>query len=120
VRAALIGILIAAALYLGPEERREGLLARIRRPWFAMENAYWVDQMYGRMIVLPGKKLSNWAAFSFDNRLVDGIANGLGVLVQRVSAALRPLQTGLVRNYALVLAAGAVGLVVWFLSSGGL
>ncbi len=120
VLAGVIGILMAAALYLGPEERREGLLARIRRPWFAMENAYWVDQMYGRMIVLPGKKLSNWAAFSFDNRLVDGIANGLGVLVQRVSTALRPLQTGLVRNYALVLAAGAVGLVVWFLSSGGL
>ncbi|MGZ5383209.1 MAG: NADH-quinone oxidoreductase subunit L [Acidimicrobiia bacterium] len=120
VLAGVIGILMAAALYLGPGERRERLLASIRRPWFAMENAYWVDQMYRRVIVLPGMKLSNWAAFSFDNRLVDGIANGVGVLVQRVSAALRPLQTGLVRNYALVLAAGAVGLVVWFLSSGGL
>ncbi len=120
VLAGLIGILIAAALYLGPEDRRERVLARVRRPWFAMENAYWVDQMYGRMIVLPGKKASNWAAFSFDTKLVDGIANGVGVLVQRVSTALRPLQTGLVRNYALILAAGVVGLVIWFLSSGGL
>jgi NADH-quinone oxidoreductase subunit L len=85
-----------------------------------MENAYWVDQMYGRTIVLPGKKASNWAAFSFDAKLVDGIVNGVGVLVKRVSAGLRPLQTGLVRNYALVLAAGVVGLVIWFLSSGGL
>ena len=120
VLAGVVGILIAAALYLGPEERRERLLGRIRRPWFAMENAYWVDRMYGRMIVLPGKKVSNWAAFSFDAKLIDGIVNGVGVLVQRVSAALRPLQTGLVRNYALVLAAGVVGLVIWFLSSGGL
>ncbi|MDH3398826.1 MAG: NADH-quinone oxidoreductase subunit L [Acidimicrobiia bacterium] len=120
VLAGAIGILIAAALYLGPEERRERLLARIRRPWFAMENGYWVDQMYGRLIVSPGKKASNWAAFSFDNRLIDGIANGVGVVVQRVSTTLRPLQTGLVRNYALVLAAGVVGLVIWFLSSGGL
>ena len=120
VLAGVIGILIAAALYLGPEDRRERVLARVRRPWFAMENAYWVDQMYGRMIVLPGKKASNWAAFSFDTKLVDGIANGVGVLVQRVSTALRPLQTGLVRNYALILAAGVVGLVIWFLSSGGL
>jgi NADH-quinone oxidoreductase subunit L len=120
VLAGLIGISIAAALYLGPEERRERLLGKIRRPWFAMENAYWVDQMYGRMIVLPGKKASSWAAFSFDARLVDGIANGIGVVVQRVSTALRPLQTGLVRNYALVLAVGVVGLVIWFLSSGGL
>ena len=120
VLAGIIGISIAAALYLGPEDRRERLLAKVRRPWFAMENAYWVDQMYGRMIVLPGKKASNWAAFSFDTKLVDGIANGVGVLVQRVSTALRPLQTGLVRNYALILAAGVVGLVIWFLSSGGL
>jgi len=120
VLAGLVGILIAVALYLGPEERRERLLGRIRRPWFAMENAYWVDQMYGKTIVLPGKKISNWAAFRFDTGLVDGIVNGVGVLVQRLSAALRPLQTGLVRNYALVLAAGVVGLVVWFLSSGGL
>jgi len=120
VLAGVVGILIAAALYLGPEERRERLLGRIRRPWFAMENAYWVDRIYGRMIVLPGKKVSNWAAFSFDAKLIDGIVNGVGVLVQRVSAALRPLQTGLVRNYALVLAAGVVGLVIWFLSSGGL
>ncbi len=120
VLAGIIGISIAAALYLGPEDRRERLLAKVRRPWFAMENAYWVDQMYGRMIVLPGKKASNWAAFSFDTKLVDGLANGVGVLVQRVSTALRPIQTGLVRNYALILAAGVVGLVIWFLSSGGL
>ncbi len=120
VLAGVVGISIAAALYLGPEDRRERLLGRIRRPWFAMENAYWVDQMYGRTIVLPGKKASNWAAFSFDAKLVDGIVNGVGVLVKQISAGLRPLQTGLVRNYALVLAAGVVGLVIWFLSSGGL
>ncbi len=120
VLAGVVGILMAAALYLGPEERRERLLGQIRRPWFAMENAYWVDQMYGRTIVIPGKKLSIWAAFTFDNGVIDGIVNGVGVLVQRLAAALRPLQTGLVRNYALVLAAGVVGLVVWFLSSGGL
>jgi NADH-quinone oxidoreductase subunit L len=120
VLAGVIGILIAAALYLGPEDRRERLLAAVRRPWFAMENAYWVDNLYGRTIVLPGKKASDWAAFRFDLGLIDGIVNGIGVLVQRVSVALKPLQTGLVRNYALVLAAGVVGLVVWFLSSGGL
>ena len=120
VLAGVVGISIAAALYLGPEDRRERLLDRIRRPWFAMENAYWVDQMYGRTIVLPGKKASNWAAFSFDAKLVDGIVNGVGVLVKRISAGLRPLQTGLVRNYALVLAAGVVGLVIWFVTSGGL
>ncbi len=44
----------------------------------------------------------------------------LAYLFSAFSTALRPLQTGLVRNYALILAAGAVGLVIWFLSSGGL
>jgi hypothetical protein len=39
--------------------------------------------------------------------------------VRRIAAALSPLQTGYVRNYALVLAAGIVGLVIWFVGTGG-
>jgi hypothetical protein len=33
---------------------------------------------------------------------------------------IRPLQTGFVRNYGVMLAAGSVGLLIWFLSRGGL
>ncbi len=119
VLAGVVGILIAGILYLGPADRRERLLGRVARPWFAMENAYWVDNVYGRTFVLPGKRLATWSAFAVDLGVVDGIVNGVGVLVQRIAAALRPLQTGLVRNYAVVLAAGVIGFIIWFLSGGG-
>ncbi len=85
-----------------------------------MENAYYVDDLYGRTLVLPGKRLASWSAFGFDLGVVDGAVNGVGVAVQRIGAALRPLQTGFVRNYGLALAAGTVGLIIWFLSRGGL
>ncbi|MFQ5557310.1 MAG: hypothetical protein ACE5GB_07375, partial [Acidimicrobiales bacterium] len=52
----------------------------------------------------------------FDATVVDGAVNGVGRLVRDSGAGLRRLQSGLVRTYAAGVAAGAVGLLVWFLS----
>jgi NADH-quinone oxidoreductase subunit L len=54
-------------------------------------------------------------AFVFDQRLVDGAVDGVGHVVRLFAAALRPLQSGFVRQYATVMGAGAVALVGWFL-----
>jgi NADH-quinone oxidoreductase subunit L len=43
-----------------------------------------------------------------DVRIIDGIVNGVGWLTAQISAGLRRLQTGYVRNYALVLLIGAI------------
>ena len=70
--------------------------------------------------MLPGKTAANWAAFKFDLGFIDGIVNGVAGAVKRLGETIRPIQTGFVRNYGVLLAAGAVGLLVWFLSRGGL
>jgi NADH-quinone oxidoreductase subunit L len=59
-------------------------------------------------------------AFRFDARGIDGAVEGVGALTRRVGGWLRPLQTGFVRSYGLAVVAGAVGLLAWFLSRGGL
>ena len=109
----------AAWFVYGPRSRTAGerFLGSFRRPLFAMENAYWVDDVYGRLIVLPGKKVAEWSAFVFDSRVIDGLVNGVAVAVQRVGALLRPVQTGFVRNYGALLAAGTLAVVIWMVAS---
>ncbi|NND84902.1 MAG: hypothetical protein HKN46_07110, partial [Acidimicrobiia bacterium] len=44
--------------------------------------------------------------------------NGVAWLVRRGGDVLRPVQSGYVRNYSATLIAGAIGLVIWFVSRG--
>jgi NADH-quinone oxidoreductase subunit L len=88
--------------------------------WRRMGHAYYMDDVYGTLIVAPSKLLAAFSAFVLDKKIVDGAVNGVGFVVRRVGAALRPLQSGYVRTYALTIAAGVVGLVIWFLATGGL
>ena len=85
-----------------------------------VRNGYYLDDIYGNTIVLPGKLASAWVAFVADVRGIDGLVNGAGVLVRRIGSALRPLQSGFVRHYSTVLVVGTVGVLWWFLMRGGI
>ena len=119
VSAGVVGIAIAYLLYHhASEDTRERLLARVRRPLMAWEHGYWVDEAYGTLIVKPGMRVAVWSAEFFDQRIVDGLVNGVGVAVRRIGDRLRPLQSGFVRSYGALLAAGAVGMVAWIVARG--
>ena len=119
VAAGLVGILIAFLVYgRASEEMRERLLGRIRRPLMAWEHGYWVDEVYGALIVKPGLRVARWSADFLDQRAIDGLVNGVGVAVRRLGARLRPLQSGFVRTYGSLLAAGAVVVVAWIVARG--
>jgi NADH-quinone oxidoreductase subunit L len=106
-------------------------------------NKYWIDEIYDRLIVRPFNWLADFTARVIDWRfwhdwfhetviyrgfmaltdflanpidklVIDGAANGLGRLIERTSSGLRRLQTGFVRNYALMMLAGVVFVVAWF------
>ncbi|HWX24749.1 MAG TPA: NADH-quinone oxidoreductase subunit L, partial [Vicinamibacteria bacterium] len=62
-------------------------------------------------IVVRGSRLVLWRGF--DAGLIDGIVNGVGDLVGLLGRTVRPLQTGLVRSYALMILAGAVAVVAY-------
>ena len=119
VGAGVVGITIAFLLYRqASEETRERLLARVRRPMMVWENGYWVDEVYGTLIVKPGMRIAVWTAGLVDQRTIDGLVNGIGGAVQRIGERLRPLQSGFVRSYGALLAAGAVGMVAWIVARG--
>ena len=117
---AVIGIGSAAFVYARSSERfRQWFANATRRPMNASENAFWVDKFYGKTIVLPGKKLAQGMA-SFDSFFVDGAVNGVAGVVRRIGMSLKPLQSGFVRSYGATFVAGVIGLVIFFLTRGGL
>ena len=100
---ALIGILMARGLYMTRTShiRRRRWLTRLGPLVPAARNKFYVDQIYGRGIVLPGKRFAAYLADAFDPKVIDGVITGTGALVARVAEAMRRVQTGYVRNYAI-------------------
>ena len=117
---AVLGILIAWYLYLAMPGVRAGL-ARALRPALAVFSAkYYFDHVYDgfvRHVVVRGSELLLWTRV--DAGFIDGTVNGLGTLMRSLARSLRPVQTGFVRHYALLLLAGAVAVVSYLLSSVG-
>ena len=115
VGVAAIGILYAYRRYLAgttPLPEQGGI-------WDTLLAGYGVDQLYGKALVLPGKELANAAAFSADVKIIDGAVNGVGLLVKRSAAWLRPIQSGLARSYGAGILVGTLGLVIWLIVAGG-
>jgi NADH-quinone oxidoreductase subunit L len=79
-------------------------------------NKYYVDEIYGALIVRPLHRLSEWSARRFDPGVVDGAVNGVALLVQVGAAGLRRVQTGFVMNYAFGILLGAVAVVAYLLA----
>ena len=52
-----------------------------------------------------------------DAGLIDGALNRAGTLTEALAETLRPVQTGFVRHYALLVLAGAVAIVSYLLWS---
>ncbi|MFN2504091.1 MAG: NADH-quinone oxidoreductase subunit L [Acidimicrobiales bacterium] len=100
---ALIGIAIAALIYLR---------GRMRRPEPAVLRRAWgVDDFYSAVVGGPVRRLAAWSADVFDRRVIDGAVNGVAALVRAGGGRLRIVQSGYVRSYALAVAIGAVGIL---------
>jgi NADH-quinone oxidoreductase subunit L len=104
----LAGITLAWFVYMARPVRAE-TIGRARTPVHALLlNAWYVDWLYDRLIVVPLWALCGFLARIFDVRVVDGAVNGVGRVVVAWAGSLRRLQTGYVVNYALTMLAGAV------------
>ena len=80
-----------------------------------MFNKWYVDEAYDALFVNPTKKFGTFCWKGFDLKVVDGIVNGTGKVVNVLSAALRYTQSGLIHNYALTMVLGMVVMVAIFI-----
>ncbi|MDA8392537.1 MAG: NADH-quinone oxidoreductase subunit L [Actinomycetota bacterium] len=70
-----------------------------------------LNQLYEALVAVPGRTLAGFAATTFDRGLIDGAVQGVATTIEATGAKLRRVQSGYVRNYALLIAFGAAVLL---------
>ncbi len=144
---AIGALLLAWYLY----ERRAGEMQRLPlnrrfddplRPalgpaFLLLENKYWVDELYGYVIIKPYQWLSNFLGITFDQKIwhdfvhdtilvggfnlqtqilsgtidlgfIDGVTNFLADGFRELAAQMRKIESGFVRTYALSIFIGVI------------
>jgi NADH-quinone oxidoreductase subunit L len=110
---ALCGIGVAWLMY----GRQQWRAVEHRNPLYTLLlNKYYVDELYDVAIVQPIVKFGKVANTVIENLALDGGSWGIGWISARSSGALRLLQSGYVRNYALAFLVGAVLIVLYYVA----
>jgi NADH-quinone oxidoreductase subunit L len=115
---AIAGIVVAYYLYLALPELRARFAATLRPALRVFEAKYYWDDVYDgfvRRVVIDGSRAFLWERV--DDALIDGAVNRSATLTGALAQSLRPLHTGFVRQYALLILAGAVALIGYLLWS---
>jgi NADH-quinone oxidoreductase subunit L len=76
---------------------------------------FWHDWFHDKVLVSGYNVLTRLLAVRFDLGGIDAFFNGMAALVQRFSVLLRQVQTGYVRNYALMIFVGVVVILGYLL-----
>lgn len=72
-----------------------------------------VDEFYAFTITRPLNMFSTALSKFFDNQLVDGLVEGIGVVVKWLSGVVRQLQTGNIGFYIFSMVLGIVAVIFW-------
>ncbi|MEI8335693.1 MAG: NADH-quinone oxidoreductase subunit L [Actinomycetes bacterium] len=114
---AVTGVLIGRGMYRNgledpaddPLDRRLGGMGRL------FGNAYYFDAVLARCVDGPIRRFAEWIANTVDQGIIDGAVNGVASGVASISSGVRRAQGGVVRQYALVVFAGAAALLIFAL-----
>jgi NADH-quinone oxidoreductase subunit L len=117
VAVAAFGIFMAFQTYLRTPALATDLRERFAGLHRLLENKYWVDELYDTIAVRPVHRIAEGLWRFWDAKVVDGLVNGTGYVMEGFSSILRLLQTGYVGTYALWLALGVLALILHFLRS---
>ena len=113
---ALIGWFIADRLYRARPERPAALAASLSGPYNLLVHKYWVDEIYGALIVKPLMALSRFfLEWVVEFAILGGLAWLLAGTATFCGAILQRWQSGNLRSYAAWLAAGAAVLLLFAL-----
>ncbi len=82
------------------------------RPLPALERKLWFDEAYEALFYWPAAAIARGLHALVEEPLVSGSIDGIAAAVRRLGRATRALQTGLVRTYALAIAASLAILTV--------
>ncbi len=112
----LAGIGFAYFMYVIRTDIPAKIVVQFRLIYRLLYNKYYIDEIYSFLIVRP----TIWAARNIligvgDKRIIEAIVNGVPAAIGGVSRKLRRVQTGLLQNYAAIMATGALIIVALML-----
>jgi NADH-quinone oxidoreductase subunit L len=107
----LTGIAVAWAVY---SEHRIAIPAAptLRR---ILENKFYFDWLYDRIFYAPAAATANYLLRDFEEPVILQTGTDVGEATLETGGLVRRLQTGLLRTYVLLIAAGAAAVVLAFL-----
>jgi NADH-quinone oxidoreductase subunit L len=113
---ALVAISIYLAYYFYQKniDKATSLAEKLSGVKTILANKYYVDELYGAVIVRPTVYFSLFLWKIVDVIIIDGTLNGLAKLWRDVSDGLRYSQSGQLRGYATTFAVGVVILIAYF------
>jgi NADH-quinone oxidoreductase subunit L len=112
----LVSIYVAYLFYLKRPELATSMRKRFSGVHKLIYNKYYVDEIYGALIVRPIVNLALFLWKVVDVVLIDGFVNGIADTVKTFSGSAKTIQSGYLRNYALIFLGGAVIVLAFFIS----
>ncbi len=118
---AVIGLLLAWWFYIKNPDAPRKLARKLHGVYVLLLNKYFVDEIYGALIVRPLLWLStNVLWHVVDSGVIDGAVNGTAAVARESGGVTREMQSGNARSYASWVVAGAVGFTMLLLAFIGL
>ena len=109
----LVGLLVVHILYKVKPELPGKLATQFHGLYNLVLNKYWVDQIYGAVIVTPLLLFSRYILKALiDRGIIDGAGFAAGATAQGFGAIVQRVQSGNIRSYAGWLAVGAAVLLI--------
>jgi NADH-quinone oxidoreductase subunit L len=108
VAVALGGIYVAYIFYLKSPQTPHRLVGRFPKAYKLLYNKYYVDEIYNTTLVNPLVNGSRLVYDNFDLKVIDGTINGTAKTTGFAGKVLGFLQSGLAKDYALVILLGVV------------
>lgn len=107
------GVYYAYRLYLQQPTITDELVRRMGVIYRLSYHKYFIDEFYHLSVVRPFRALAgilwNW----FDVQIVDGVVNGSGRIVVRISSIIRRIQNGLIPYYASIILLGVIFIMIY-------
>ena len=112
---AIVAIVLAQYMYLVNPSVPGRLSERYASLYKLLSNKYYVDEIYGAIIVKPFLRLSAFVKNVLEDKVVDGTVDRVAFGVGGASQILRRIQTGYLRSYALAFLMGVVLIMGYFI-----
>ena len=111
-------IFFARYIYLRKPSIASGTAKKFKSIYNLLWNKYFVDELYDATVINPIVKTSDSFLWRIaDNKIIDGLVNGIASLIGSASVVIRKMQTGVAQFYAVIMMVGIAAALFWIILS---